>query len=241
MELYCCISVLDRDRRDKLVSILNREGAPLTASVLGEGTASHEILSLYQLEASEKVVVAAIATAQAAKNILKAAKRELYIDIPGNGIMMTVPIKSVAGGSTLAFFTDGAALETEKAKQFAAADETKPAIPNTNPAMRFDYELIVVVVNEGYVDPVMERARSQGATGGTVLHAKGTGGKNGDKFFGMSLADEKETVLIVARTDKKAAIMRAVIKDLGPTTPAAGLVFSMPISMVEGLRRIEEN
>ena len=41
------------------------------------------------------------------------------------------------------------------------------------PEMKFDHELIMAVINEGHTDPVMDAARSAGAAGGTVLHAKG--------------------------------------------------------------------
>lgn len=38
-----------------------------------------------------------------------------------------------------------------------------------------DYELLVAIANQGYIDTVMDAARSAKAGGGTVIHAKGTG------------------------------------------------------------------
>ena len=58
--------------------------------------------------------------------------------------------------------------------------------------MDFSHELIMAIMNEGYSDTVMDAARSAGAGGGTVLHAKGTGRARAEKFFGVSLADEKD-------------------------------------------------
>ena len=108
------------------------------------------------------------------------------------------------------------------------------------PELKFDYELIVVVLNEGRTDMVMNAARRAGAGGGTVLHAKGTGAKRGDKFFGVSLADEKEMIFIVSKSEEKAAIMRAIADDTGPGTPAGAICFSLPISAVAGLRVLED-
>ena len=82
--------------------------------------------------------------------------------------------------------------------------------------MEFNHELIVVILNEGYADLVMDAARAAGAGGGTVLHAKGTGSKRGEKFFGVSLADEKDMVYIIAYADEKTAIMRAINENAGP-------------------------
>ena len=102
--------------------------------------------------------------------------------------------------------------------------------------MEFKHELIVVILNEGYSDFVMDAARSAGAGGGTVLHAKGTGSRRAEKFFGVSLAEEKDLIYIVAHSDEKAAIMRAISEAAGPGTKAGAICFSLPISSVAGLR-----
>lgn len=111
---------------------------------------------------------------------------------------------------------------------------------SSTPEMKFDHELIMAVINEGHTDPVMDAARSAGAAGGTVLHAKGTGGKLSEKFLGVSLADEKEVVLIVSKSSEKAAIMRAIAEQTGVDTPAGAIAFSLPISSVAGLRVLDE-
>ena len=108
------------------------------------------------------------------------------------------------------------------------------------PELKFEHELVLAVINEGHTDPVMDAARSAGAAGGTVLHAKGTGGKLSEKFLGVSLADEKELIMIVARSSEKAGIMRAIAAQCGPDTPAGAVAFSLPISAVAGLRAFDE-
>ncbi len=102
--------------------------------------------------------------------------------------------------------------------------------------MDFEYELIIVVLNEGYADLAMDAAREAGAGGGTVLHAKGTGGSRGESFFNVRFADEKDMLYIVAHRSEKAEIMRAVNQKAGPETEARGICFSLPISSVLGLR-----
>ena len=118
---------------------------------------------------------------------------------------------------------------------------TDNAVPGPGvPELKFDYELIVTILNEGHTDPVMDAARAAGAGGGTVLHAKGTGAKRANKFFGVSLADEKEMIFIVSKTGEKAAIMKAIAERTGPGTPAGAICFSLPISAVAGLRVLED-
>ena len=221
MELYYIIAITDHDRGEAMGSLYHAAGLHLILSMPARGTATSEHLAIYGLDATEKCVIAAVGSAQEADSLIRSAKRKLFIDIPGNGVMLTVPLKSVAGGRTLAYLTND--LKT-----------------GGTPHMEFNHELIVVILNEGYADLVMDAARAAGAGGGTVLHAKGTGSKRGEKFFGVSLADEKDMVYIIAYADEKTAIMRAINENAGPGTKAGAICFSLPVSSVAGLRERDE-
>ena len=118
--------------------------------------------------------------------------------------------------------------------------DNNPATGEKPEMTAFAHELIYVIANEGCSDLVMAAARPMGAGGGTVLTGKGTGAKKAQKFLGISLVDEKEIVMIVAPASKKSNIMKAIIKEAGPGTPAAAICFSLPVSQVEGLRTVED-
>lgn len=98
------------------------------------------------------------------------------------------------------------------------------------------YELIVVIANHGYSEEVMEAARAQGAGGGTVIHAKGTGLEKAEKFLGVSIADEKEMIFIVAKAEMKNSIMRSIMENAGLGSKAKSVVFSLPVTDTAGLR-----
>ncbi len=222
MELYYVMTVLDRNKRDKLEKIYHSIGLTMDLSMLGRGTAPKELLKMHGLQPTEKVIMTTAAGRDALKKLIHQAKEELYIDIPGNGIMLAVPIKSAGGAQALAYLAGENKMNQEK------------------PAMNFDYELICVVLNEGHSDEVMDAARPAGATGGTVISAKGTGIKQAEKFQGLTLANEKEVILIVARSSAKADIMRAIIEKAGLQTKAGAICFSLPVSQIEGLRRLDD-
>lgn len=221
MELYYILSITDADKGEIMNTLYRETGLHMILSTPARGTATSEHLDLYGLDATPKTVTSAVASAPEAAQLLKAAKRRLFIDIPGNGIMLTVPLKSVAGGRTLAYLTD---------------DPKTGGVPDMN----FKHELIIVILNEGYADLVMDAARAAGAGGGTVLHAKGTGSTRGEKFFGVSLAEEKDMVYIIADSAEKAAIMRSINENAGPDSKARAISFSLPISSVAGLREKDE-
>ncbi|ROR27321.1 hypothetical protein EDD66_10616 [Mobilisporobacter senegalensis] len=102
------------------------------------------------------------------------------------------------------------------------------------------YDLIVTIINHGDSDIVMEAAKGAGATGGTVLTARGLGSKEAEKFFGISIQPEKEVVLIVVKKDIKKDIMHAVCNAAGLNTKASGISFSLPIDDVIGIASIEK-
>lgn len=221
MELYYVIAITDHDRGEAMNTLYRAAGLRGILSMPGRGTATSEHLAIYGLDATEKYVISGVGNGDEAEGLIKSAKRKLFIDIPGNGVMLTVPLKSVAGGKTLAYLTDEQKL-------------------GGAPRMDFEHELIIVILNEGYSDFVMDAARAAGAGGGTVLHAKGTGGTRGEKFFSVSLADEKDMIYIIAHKDEKAAIMRSINEQAGPGSRAGAICFSLPISSVAGLRAREE-
>lgn len=218
MEINYVISIVDRMKSEKMVSLCTGRELPVILTMLGRGTAAKKLLDLYGLESTEKSMIVTIADAEKTKDLILEVRKKLYIDIPGNGIMLSIPIKSVGGGKTLAFLSDN-----------ATPDKSSPQVT-------FEYELIIVIANEGYTDQVMDAARTVGAMGGTVIHAKGTGSKKAEKFYGVSLVNEKELILIVAQSSEKAGIMGNIIKETGPDSPAGAIVFSLPISNVAGLR-----
>ena len=223
MELYFILTILDRGKA-RVMSHLHREAEvpfelPFQIEFLGRGTASRSQLDFYGLEATEKVALVCIADTAKTQALFAAAKQRLYIDIPGNGIMMAIPVKSVGGGQTLRYLTNG---ETQD---------------KGVPQMNFTHELIMIILNQGYTDDVMDAARAAGAGGGTVLHAKGTGAEYARKFLGVSLAEEKECILIVSETGSRSAIMEAIAKNAGPATPAGAIAFALPVSAVAGLRK----
>lgn len=222
MELYVVFSVVDKDRARALLEIHNELQLSVVLSHMGQGTATSEHLLLYDLEQSEKVIISTVVSADSMKKLIKLAKRKLFIDIPGNGVMMAVPLKSIGGGRSLAYMTD------------------EQVVGGSVPDMKFENELVVVILNEGYADVVMDAARSAGATGGTVFHAKGTGKTRSEKFFGVSLAEEKDMIYILASASKKSAIMQAINQECGTETRVGALCFSLPVSEVAGIRRLED-
>ena len=71
--------------------------------------------------------------------------------------------------------------------------------------MKYQYEVIFCIVNAGFTDVVMDAAKEYGATGGTVIHARGTANKEAEKLFSIAIQPEKEIVMILVPAEIKDA------------------------------------
>ena len=101
--------------------------------------------------------------------------------------------------------------------------------------MKYNHEVIFCIVNAGFSETVMEAAKKLGARGGTVMNARGTAGKEAEKFFGITVQPEKEIVMILVDAKIKDDILHALYKAVGLKTPGQGIAFSMPVDNVVGL------
>ena len=90
-------------------------------------------------------------------------------------------------------------------------------------------KLIVTIVNRGYAEDLMSAARTAGAGGGTILNAKGTGTEEHAAFFGISLAPEKEMLMIVANPEDTANIVQAIKDQAVFDERGAGIIFTLNI------------
>ena len=211
------ITITDRSRCGEFAAWYQEQGIPLVLTALGSGTATTEILDCLGLEATEKAVLCCVAPHS--PQLVRRAEKALWLDVPGRGILMTVPVSSIGGAA---------------ARDYLLQQEAEKSMEK-----EITHELLVVITNQGHTDMVMDAARAAGATGGTAVHAKGTGTELAKKFFGVSIAAEKELIFILTREETRVPIMKAIMTRAGMQTEAQSLVFSLPVSGIAGLRRLD--
>lgn len=215
------ISIVNPEARTAMREIYKDLGLQIAVDIPGKGTAQPSMLELLGIESIEKRMFVTVADREKTKELLSLHRKRLFTGVPGHGIVISVPVKSVGGGKTLAYLSQNKIPEKRT--------------PEISPA----YELVVIIGNEGCTDTVMNAARSAGATGGTVIHGKGTGSSAGEKFYNVSIAKEKEVILVVAQSERKAEIMRAVLEKAGPETPSGAIIFSLPVNETAGFGMFE--
>ena len=98
-----------------------------------------------------------------------------------------------------------------------------------------DHEVIFAIVNSGYAEDVMDIARDQGVRGGTILNARGVVKEEAAAFFGITLHQEKEILMMVVEKSIRDNVLNAIYKQMGMAKKAKGIAFSLPVSDVAGL------
>ena len=222
--LFLMTTIVDRKMAKKYSELYKENEQHVMFVTLGSGTAANEILDYLGLENTEKAVIFSMQEESAWEKIKKQLQQKLKIDAPGGGIAFTIPLSSIGGKKTLQFLLEGQ--DYQKEEESTLKDTV--------------HELIVVIADQGNIELIMDAARGAGAYGGTVIHAKGTGMEQAEKFMGVSLAAEKEMIFIVTRKEQKNEIMRAIMEKAGLNSRAKSIVFSLPVTDTAGLRLIEE-
>ena len=98
-----------------------------------------------------------------------------------------------------------------------------------------DHEVIFAIVNSGYAEDVMDIAREQGVRGGTILNARGVVKEDAAAFFGITLHQDKEILMMVVEKSIRDNVLNAIYKQMGMAKKAKGIAFSLPVSDVAGL------
>lgn len=223
-KMYLFITITKRADSDEFTNFFNANEISVIYSTPCKGTAREKTLALFGIEQSLKTVHYCIVTENKKNELIKNLTKDMAIDLPDRGIAVAVPMTSFGGRRALEAFAQG---------------HENDEVIEVNKMNRKDMELIVVICEKGHTDDVMDAARAAGAGGGTVVHAKGTGSKYTDKFFGMSIADEKEMIYIVSASETKKQIMTSIMEQAGPATKAHAITFSLPVSDTAGLRFFE--
>ena len=102
-----------------------------------------------------------------------------------------------------------------------------------------DHEVIFAIVNSGYAEDVMDIAREQGVRGGTILNARGVVKEEAAAFFGITLHQEKEILMMVVEKSIRDNVLNAIYKQMGMAKKAKGIAFSLPVSDVAGLAPVQ--
>ncbi len=224
--MFLLISIIKKSEAELFTNFfLSHDVAPMYSTIC-QGAAHQSKLELFGLEKSEKVLIQSIVPECKVKMLMCRLTREMKIDLPDKGIAIAIPLSSIASRKVY-----------ERILTTIHEDDIQDTSKYDNERKQV-MELIVAICAKGNTDEIMKLAREAGATGGTIVKAKGTARAGTDKFFGMSISDEKEILYIVAKAEDKSNIMKA-IAGYTYAENAHPVAFSLPITESAGFRLMD--
>lgn len=212
------ISIVERGSGNKLNKLYRENQVFVNLRCEGAGTATSEIMDILGLGSSEKDILISTAAASAASALLDRLDDELRGAVPGRGIAFSLPLTAV--NNLVAAFV-GLMTRSERDREDDSMEKQQKN------------SLILVTVNQGFTETVMDTARKAGARGGTIIRARWTGDESFAQSRGITtLQAEKEMIFIVVPTEIRNKVMDAVTRQHGLRTEAGAMVTAIAVEQL---------
>ncbi|HRD03065.1 MAG TPA: P-II family nitrogen regulator [Candidatus Saccharicenans sp.] len=99
-----------------------------------------------------------------------------------------------------------------------------------------DVQAIVVIVERGKADSIVDKAKEAGAEGATILFGRGTGQAEFQNLFHhLHVEASKEIIIILCDESKVEQILEGVVEAGKLREPGKGIAFTFSVSNLVGL------
>ncbi len=225
VKMKVLITIIECCNEKQLTDMYLEHHIPFHLVTHGLGTADSEMIDYLGLGETRKNLIISIIAETQVDSIFGLLSSKLNFEQPGKGVAFTMPLSCIS------------AVMARLDKNQMAENLVNNEFDKKENIMKMErlYELIVIIVSQGFSDQAMEAARAAGASGGTVVHARGIGSSEAAKFLEISIQPERELILILAKCQDKANIMDRVNQAVGLTTKGKGILFTLPVDDTAGL------
>ena len=208
-------SIITRGKAKKYMENLLKNGMGFNIQANGVGTAPSEMMDIFGLGTNDKDIVVTLAP----ENIINSYVFDMNKGLGGSyeygGLMMCVRLSAI---SRL-----GSELVNRASKEIDTTGGKKKVKSGQK------HQLILVSVNQGYTDAVMQTARGAGAMGGTVMRARLSESSMMEQLGESQVQQEREIITIFAPAGTAAKIMDEVNRNHGVMSDANGIVMALPV------------
>lgn len=211
------LSIIKRGRGAQYIEMVKKYGLFLNYQCVGEGTASSEMMDILGLGSHDKDIMISFGTLKALDKLCGEFGKMVGTHLGYGGISMVI--------SPSSFSKITAEIIKRNSTNIVKGD-------GNNMHSEFDYSLILISVNRGFTDGVMQTAKMAGATGGTIIKARLAEAQELEAYAGTALNEEKEIVTILAPSSIRNQILESVNAEFGLKSEAQGTVLSIPVNKV---------
>lgn len=214
-QMALIMSIVERGSGNKLTRLYTENQVFTHLRCEGTGTATSEIMDILGLGSAEKDVVLSLAPLGTARVLLDQLSGDLGSAVPGRGIAFTVPLAAVSN-------LVAAVINTRTKLEKETEDED----------MQQKSSLILVTVNQGFTDEVMDTAKKAGARGGTIIRGRWVNNESFESLPGLADQEEKEIITIVVPKEIRNTVMEAINEKHGLQTKAGAMVCAVGVDQM---------
>lgn len=98
-----------------------------------------------------------------------------------------------------------------------------------------EFKIIFASVKTDITDDVVDAAKKAGATGATIIAARGTGIREAKTFFGLSLEAQTDIIFFLLEAKRVDKVLQTIGEVGRFDNPGTGIAFVMPVDQVIGL------
>ena len=224
------ISIVENGQAKAVIRYYERNQIYFHYQCMGRGTASSELLDVLGFGGAERDVVFSLA----AGSLTDALMRKLHGgDGPyAKGIAFMLPLSAISR-------IPGVLLVKQGMEERQGVSERQSASENRKERAAMEQQkensLILITVNQGHTEAVMNTARGAGARGGTVLRCRFAGQEEMASIYGVPLQKEKELIAIVASAERRNTIMETIQLKHGRESGAGAVICSIGLEQMERL------
>ncbi len=211
-KLLSLLSIVQQGKGKKLIKELQDLNIRINFQTVGLGTAPTEMMDIFGLGSHDKDILISLG----AENNVRDTMERFTDNVQGH---------SKYGGLMIVLDVSATSRLLNEILNFGNQSAKKEFAPMKN---EHHNNLIVISVNEGYSEDVMQTARKAGATGGTVIKGRLADMEQFAEFVKTEVDGEREILLILAPAKVGGQIMEDVNREFGLTSEANGIIFAIP-------------
>ena len=219
--LKLMITIAERHQGAVLADFYTNQGVFWHYQCCGFGTASSDLLDVLGFGSPERDILLSLGTSSCITRLLYDLNTELRAQVEAKGIVFDILLTGINQLVASVFYENKGEIPEDTAKGEIAMT-----------GYGGSHSLILVAVNQGHTDDVMDTAKKAGARGGTILKARWLGTEESKHFFGFTLQNEKEVVIIVVPAQNRNLIMEEINKAHGISSEAQGMICSVGVDQV---------
>ena len=97
------------------------------------------------------------------------------------------------------------------------------------------FKLIMAFVKPNITDAVVDAMKEAGATGATIIPARGTGMHEAKSFLGLSIEEQTEIIVFLVEEHVVENLMKVIQLAGRFDEPGTGIAFVLPVEHIAGL------